>query len=62
MQQQQKNGFDTIEITQFLTCQFEWLLIVGTAMTLRPRGALNSKRMTGDQETAPPCNKETVGN
>ena len=31
-------------------------------MTLRPKGALNAKKITGGQESSPSCNKETVGN
>ena len=30
-------------------------------MMLRPRGKLNTKKITGSQETTPTCNKETVG-
>lgn len=30
-------------------------------MTLRARGTLNTKKMTGSQGTSPSCNKETVG-
>ena len=36
--------------------------LLGTKMTLRPRGLLNAKKLTGSQVTEPTCNKETVGN
>ena len=39
------------------------MIILGTLMTLRPRGGLlNAKKLTGSQDYEPTCNKDTTGN